>query len=83
MDPADWYLSPRERGNSSTRLDRRHADGRAWTAGNLVTPLVHGVDYFAALVEGVSCMGPGDLLLFVDWQGDPDQRLTEATGCAP
>ena len=80
MDPANWYLSPRERGNPSTRLDRRHTDGRAWTEGNLVTPLVHGVVYFAALVEAVSRMGPGDLLLFVDWQGDPDERLTEVSG---
>jgi phosphatidylserine/phosphatidylglycerophosphate/cardiolipin synthase-like enzyme len=77
---ADWYLSARERGNSSTRLDRRHTDGRAWTEGNEVTPLVHGATYFAALVEAVSRMERGDLLLFVDWRGDPDERLTGADG---
>ncbi|GAA2477026.1 phospholipase D family protein [Terrabacter carboxydivorans] len=76
MDPADWYLSPSERGNPATRLDRRHADGRSWTEGNLVTPLVHGAAYFEALVDAVSRMGAGDLLLFVDWRGDPDEHLT-------
>ena len=80
MLPADWYLTADERGNPSTRLDRRHPDGRSWTEGNLVTPLVHGRTYFAALVERVSQMRGGDLLLFVDWRGDPDQRLTGERG---
>jgi len=78
--PADWYLTADERGNPSTRLDRRHPDGRSWTEGNLVTPLVHGKAYFAALGERVSRMREGDLLLFVDWRGDPDQRLTGERG---
>ena len=78
--PADWYLTADERGNPSTRLDRRHPDGRSWTEGNLVTPLVHGRAYFAALAERVSQMREGDLLLFVDWRGDPDQRLTGERG---
>ena len=80
MLPADWYLTADERGNPSTRLDRRHPDGRSWTEGNLVTPLVHGKAYFAALGERVSRMREGDLLLFVDWRGDPDQRLTGERG---
>jgi phosphatidylserine/phosphatidylglycerophosphate/cardiolipin synthase-like enzyme len=80
VHPADWYLSAPERGNASSQLDRRHADGRAWTEGNLVTPLVHGATYFSALAEAVSRMDPGDLLLFVDWRGDPDERLTGAGG---
>ena len=63
MDPADWYLSATERGNASSRLDRGQADGRAWTEGNLVTPLVHGAEYFSALAKAVSRMDPGDLLL--------------------
>jgi len=78
--PADWYLTADERGNPSTRLDRRHPDGRSWTEGNLVTPLVHGKAYFAALGERVARMREGDLLLFVDWRGDPDQRLTGERG---
>jgi phosphatidylserine/phosphatidylglycerophosphate/cardiolipin synthase-like enzyme len=78
--PADWYLTADERGNPSTRLDRRHPDGRSWTEGNLVTPLVHGKAYFAALGERVARMREGDLLLFVDWRGDPDQRVTGGRG---
>lgn len=76
----DWYLSAAERGNPWTRLDARHADGRAWSEGNSVTPLVHGTTYFAALTERVSAMRAGDLLLFVDWRGDPDERLTGEPG---
>ena len=80
VDPADWYLTADERGNPATRLDRRHPGGRAWTEGNHVTPLVHGAAYFAALAEHVSRMSAGDLLLFVDWRGDPDERLRGAPG---
>ena len=71
----EWYLRARERGNTATRLDTRHPDGRAWTEGNLVRPLVHGVTYFRVLAERVEAMRPGDLLMFVDWRGDPDERL--------
>lgn len=75
MDPSDWFISAAERGNRSTRLDARHPRGQAWTDGNLVRPLVHGGTYFAELHARVSAMGDGDLLLFVDWRGDPDERL--------
>jgi phosphatidylserine/phosphatidylglycerophosphate/cardiolipin synthase-like enzyme len=37
--------------------------------------LVHGVAYFRELLRVVNGLGPGDLLLFTDWRGDPDQRL--------
>ncbi|NUO34766.1 MAG: phospholipase, partial [Dermatophilaceae bacterium] len=80
MAVADWYLSARERGNPWTRLDARHPGGRAWSEGNSVTPLVHGAAYFAALTERVAAMSAGDLLLFVDWRGDPDERLTGEAG---
>lgn len=80
MLPDEWYLTAHERGNPSTRLDRRHPDGRAWSEGNLVTPLIHGKAYFTALAERVSQMRPGDLLVFVDWRGDPDERLTGEPG---
>lgn len=79
-DPAPWFLSSEGRDNPATRLDRRHSDGRAWTEGNLVTPLVHGATYFAALSDAVCQMVAGDLLLFVDWRGDPDERLTGSPG---
>ena len=47
----------------------------AWTEGNLVRPLIHGATYFAELHHRVSQMRDGDLLMFVDWRGDPDERL--------
>ena len=78
MQPADWFLTAAERGNPATRIDARHGDGTAWTAGNKVTPLIHGGTYFAELEARVSAMAAGDLLLFTDWRGDPDERLTAA-----
>jgi phosphatidylserine/phosphatidylglycerophosphate/cardiolipin synthase-like enzyme len=40
-----------------------------------VTPLIHGANYFAVLLDGVRALRSGDLLLFTDWRGDPDQIL--------
>jgi phosphatidylserine/phosphatidylglycerophosphate/cardiolipin synthase-like enzyme len=71
----DWFLSTDERGNSATVLDTRHDSGLAWTAGNEVTVLIHGGSYFPELLRCVDGMRAGDLLMFVDWRGDPDQRL--------
>jgi len=73
---SDWFLSAPERRNPATRLDSRHPDGRAFSAGNVATPLVHGATYFAELHRRVTAMAAGDLLLFTDWRGDPDERLT-------
>jgi hypothetical protein len=56
-------------------LDRRHGDGCSWSAGNDVEPLIHGSAYFPELLRGVQAMRAGDLLLFTDWRGDPDQLL--------
>jgi phosphatidylserine/phosphatidylglycerophosphate/cardiolipin synthase-like enzyme len=70
-----WFLRADERGNPATRLDRRHPDGLAWSTGNRVRPLVHGVTYFAELAGRIPDMRAGDLLLFTDWRGDPDERL--------
>jgi phosphatidylserine/phosphatidylglycerophosphate/cardiolipin synthase-like enzyme len=75
---SDWFLTAPERHNPATRLDRRHAGGLAWSEGNDARPLVHGADYFAELVRCVAGLATGDLLLFTDWRGDPDQRLTAA-----
>ena len=73
----DWFLTPAERGNPATRLDSRHGDGLAWSTGNEVRPLIHGASYYAELLARVRAMNAGDLLLFTDWRGDPDQRLAE------
>ncbi|MFN2389540.1 MAG: phospholipase D family protein [Actinomycetota bacterium] len=70
-----WYLSPSERGNPDTRIDARRGNGRAWTEGNLVEPLVHGATYFARLHEAIAALREGDRLYLTDWRGDPDERL--------
>lgn len=76
MPTTQWFLTSRERGNHSTRIDTRHPGDVAWTEGNLVRPLIHGATYFAQLYDRVSQMGQDDLLMFVDWRGDHDERLT-------
>lgn len=48
-----------------------------WTAGNLVIPHVHGVGYFARLLEVVGRTRAGDRIFFTDWRGDSDERLAE------
>ena len=59
---SDWFLPEAE---------------RPWTAGNLVRPHVHGVDYFARLLEVIGSTRAGDRIFFTDWRGDSDERLTE------
>ncbi len=71
---ADWFLTAEERGNSVSSIDRRHGPD-AWTANNLVVPLVHGRAYFARLYEVLNQTLAGDQVLFTDWRGDPDERL--------
>lgn len=73
----DLFLTPAERDNPHTVIDDCHPEGVAWSEGNRVRPLVHGRPYMAELHERVSALGEGDLLYFVDWRGDPDQRLTD------
>jgi phosphatidylserine/phosphatidylglycerophosphate/cardiolipin synthase-like enzyme len=73
----DWFLTAEERGNPATELDRRHADGLAWTLSNAVRPLVHGKSYFAELHSRIDAMGQGDRLLFTNWRGDPDELLDD------
>jgi phosphatidylserine/phosphatidylglycerophosphate/cardiolipin synthase-like enzyme len=80
VDPADSLLTKDQRANASTRLDDRHPGAAAWSEGNLVRSLVHGATYFAELIERLEATGPGDLVLFTDWQGDADERLTGEPG---
>ncbi|MEO8328687.1 MAG: phospholipase D-like domain-containing protein [Candidatus Nanopelagicales bacterium] len=77
MNLQDWFLTADQRGNPSTDLDRRHGNGLAWTTGNDIRALVHGAVYFGELLERVRAMTSGDLLLFTDWRGDPDQQMSE------
>ena len=76
----DLFLRPAERDNPHTVIDDHHPEGVAWSEGNRVRPIVHGRPYMAELHERVSALGEGDLLYFVDWRGDPDQRLTDDPG---
>jgi phosphatidylserine/phosphatidylglycerophosphate/cardiolipin synthase-like enzyme len=76
----DWFLTGAERGNEVTGLDRRHPDGVAWTTGNRVETLVHGATYFRRLLEEIAELGAGDQVLFTDWRGDPDERLSDGPG---
>jgi phosphatidylserine/phosphatidylglycerophosphate/cardiolipin synthase-like enzyme len=75
VDLDRWFLSGAERGNPHTGLDDRRSDGTAWSTGNEVRPLVHGRVYFAELQAAVRATRAGDLVLFTDWRGDPDERL--------
>ena len=71
----DWFLTPAERGNSATAIDRRRGDGTAWTEGNHVTVLVDGAEYFRRLYAALLVVGSGDRVHFTDWQGDSDELL--------
>ncbi len=73
--PADWLLRPAEWGNRAARLYRGRPDGTAWSGGNRVQPLVDGATYFPRLREALRGVGEGDQVYFVDWRGDPEQRL--------
>ena len=77
MGVEDWLLASEERENPHTAIDAVRGDGTAWSSGNTVRALVHGRDYFAELHERICALGPGDRFYFADWQGDPDQQLTD------
>ena len=79
-DPSEWLLTKAERANPHTTVDDRHEGDRAWSDGNLVRPLIHGSAYFRALHDAIEATERGDLLLFTDWQGDADERLTGEPG---
>lgn len=82
-DPAhatDWLLSASERANDNTDQDAWHPGEQAWSSGNHVRPLVHGSTYFAELFERIEATGPGDLIFFTDWRGDPDEQLLGTPG---
>ncbi|MBB3036507.1 phospholipase D-like domain-containing protein [Hoyosella altamirensis] len=65
-----WFLTDRERDNPATTL-------APWTSGNAVLPLPHGRTYFERLAHALDAVRTGDLVLFTDWRGDPEQLLTD------
>ncbi len=73
MSRESWLLTRAERGNAASRLP-------AWTSGSCARPLIHGATYFAELKARIEVMQSGDLLLFTDWRGDPDEQLTDEPG---
>ncbi len=77
MPHTEWLLTKAERANAQTVLDDQHEAGTAWSAGNVVRPLVHGATYFAELCERVQATRSGDLIYFTDWAGDADEQLTD------
>src|SRR4051794_17421867 len=77
VDVREWLLVSEERENPHTAIDAVRADGTAWSTGNTVRALVHGRDYFAELHERICALSAGDRFYFADWQGDPDQQLTD------
>jgi phosphatidylserine/phosphatidylglycerophosphate/cardiolipin synthase-like enzyme len=72
---AGWLLTTDERGNPATTIDAAHADGQAWTVGNLVRIHVDGAAYFARLHELLSGLGPGDWVYLTDWRIDATRQL--------
>ncbi|KGN38629.1 phospholipase D family protein [Knoellia subterranea] len=72
-----WLLSESERDNPDTTIDAHHPGEDAWSAGNVVTPLVDGAEYFAALHRVLEATTEGDTVFLAGWQIDADQLLTD------
>jgi phosphatidylserine/phosphatidylglycerophosphate/cardiolipin synthase-like enzyme len=71
----DWFLTPSERGNDGSEIDRRHASGEAWTTGNDVDVRIDGAVYFRRLHETLAALVEGASVWFTDWEGHADERL--------
>jgi phosphatidylserine/phosphatidylglycerophosphate/cardiolipin synthase-like enzyme len=71
-----WFLSAAERGNPDSEIDTRHSDGRSYTLNNAVEVLIDGAAYFPRLYTVLTTLEPGDDVLFTDWRGDGDERLS-------
>jgi phosphatidylserine/phosphatidylglycerophosphate/cardiolipin synthase-like enzyme len=70
-----WFLTIAERGNRATGIDRRREDGRGWTEGNRVEPLIHGASYYPRLLAALRDLREGDIVGIADWRGDADEQL--------
>ncbi|AKT52635.1 phospholipase D family protein [Arsenicicoccus sp. oral taxon 190] len=75
MPIREWLITKADRANPRTTIDDRHPGDQAWSDGDRATPLIHGATYFAELYERIEATGPGDLVWFTDWRGDPDERF--------
>jgi phosphatidylserine/phosphatidylglycerophosphate/cardiolipin synthase-like enzyme len=71
-----WFLTPDERGNPWTGIDRLPPETPgSWALGNQVTAIVHGSGYFRRLHEELCALHRGDRVYFTDWCGDADEKL--------
>lgn len=76
-DVSRWLLTSAERDNPHTRIDDPHPGDAAWSTGNVVTPLIDGVSYFAELYRVLEATSEGDVIMFAGWRIDGDQHLTD------
>ncbi len=63
-----WFLSSVERANPATKI-------RAWTAGNTVTVLVHGAEYFPVLHERLCLTRRHDRVYVAAFRADTEELL--------
>lgn len=73
-----WLLSPAERDNPATGLDRVQSTAPAWSRGNLATPLIDGAEYFRRLRAELADTAAGDQVYLAAWIGDPQEQLDES-----
>ena len=79
-DPADWLLTGPECAHPPMAFEGSDRGDRAWSEGNHVRPLIHGARYFQELYDALEATGPGDFVVFTDWQGDADEQLMGEPG---
>ncbi|MDN7121489.1 phospholipase [Nocardioides sp. ChNu-153] len=79
VDERAWLLTRTERGNPDTDIDPPDGDV-AWSTGNRTLAHIDGASYFEALHRVLEATRAGDLVLFTDWMGDADLRLTGEPG---
>ena len=76
MQYDDWFLTPRERGNTQSRIDAQGPNSTSWTEGNSVAFLIDGLSYFTRLSEAIASLETDDEIRFADWRGDADERIS-------
>ncbi|WP_426574588.1 phospholipase D family protein [Aquihabitans sp. McL0605] len=72
----DWFLTPEERANPATEIDRRRAPPAAWSVGNDVTVWLDGAGYFGHLEQVLVDLDEASTVWFTDWDGNADERLS-------
>jgi len=65
-DPHVWFLADRQNPDSTLSV---------FTSGNLVKPLIDGLNYMKAIHDLIVATHPGDYIFFAGWRLDRDQEL--------